>query len=325
MTSGRPATAASGSELEMPLPNSARSGHDAVMLEAPQRAGAAEARLHFVADQQRFVASAPGAQVAHVSRAERTPRCRPGRFRGSRRPRSAARCLVRAGCVRTARTKYRACGSHPEMAPARSRRSRLTIHSFNAGMPPACCAPSVRPWKALSNETITFLARPPDLTPCVRHSLMAHSTASEAGGEQENLLQRLGQKRGQPLHQLARGSRWGSSSWSAAARRPGATMASAISRRPWPALAISTPDDQSIHCCPRRRRPGSLPRDATRPAAVRAWRLVRTRVGAPISAATQAPGQPVPRSAERRLHARHGVRDETVFFGHASPVRQAPP
>src|ERR1035437_4729616 len=57
--------------------------------------------------------------------------------------------------------------------------SKLTIHSFKAGMPPACCAPSVRPWKDLSKDTITFVERPPDFTQCVRHSLMAHSTASE--------------------------------------------------------------------------------------------------------------------------------------------------
>ena len=70
-------------------------------------------------------------------------------------------------------------------------------------MPPACCAPSVRPWNALSKETMTFLARPPDFTPCVRHSLMAHLDGFRAGGEQEDLLQRLGQN-GDQLFDQAR-------------------------------------------------------------------------------------------------------------------------
>ena len=42
--------------------------HDAVMLEAPQRAAASEAGLHFVANQQRLVARAPLPQRLHVLR-----------------------------------------------------------------------------------------------------------------------------------------------------------------------------------------------------------------------------------------------------------------
>ena len=75
--------------------------HDAVVLESPQRAGAAEAGLHFVAHQQRLVAGAPLAQAPACSRPARRPRCRPGRFPGSRPPRSAARCRARASCARS--------------------------------------------------------------------------------------------------------------------------------------------------------------------------------------------------------------------------------
>ena len=46
-------------------------------------------------------------------------------------------------------------------------------------MPPACCEPSVRPWKAFWNETMVTLRSPPMLWPWVRQSLMAHSTVSE--------------------------------------------------------------------------------------------------------------------------------------------------
>ena len=150
ITSGRPATADSGSELEMPLPNARQVRHDAVMLEAPHRAGAAEARLHFVAHQQRLVPGAPLAQRLHVFR---------------RRERGAAALIGfqdHAGHVlrldvvlaqaraRKPRRKCRACGSRPGNGTCTKPGSRLTIHSFSAGMPPACCEPSVRPWNALS-------------------------------------------------------------------------------------------------------------------------------------------------------------------------------
>ena len=55
----RPITAASGSELEMPLPQRSQVRHDAVMLESPQRARTAESGLHLIADQQRLVGVAP--------------------------------------------------------------------------------------------------------------------------------------------------------------------------------------------------------------------------------------------------------------------------
>ena len=56
--------------------------------------------------------------------------------------------------------------------------SRLTIHSFRAGMPPAICAPSVRPWKAFWKVTMVIFASPATFRPQVRASLIAHSQAS---------------------------------------------------------------------------------------------------------------------------------------------------
>ncbi len=57
--------------------------------------------------------------------------------------------------------------------------SRLTIHSFRAGMPPIICAPSVRPWKAPSKLTIPILRSPPAERPWVRASLTAASVVSD--------------------------------------------------------------------------------------------------------------------------------------------------
>ena len=39
--------------------------------------------------------------------------------------------------------------------------SRLTIHCLSAGIPPAICAPRVRPWNALSNVTMPIFRVPP--------------------------------------------------------------------------------------------------------------------------------------------------------------------
>ena len=51
-------------------------------------------------------------------------------------------------------------------------------HSCWAAMPPASCAPIVRPWNALRKETITRLAGPCRRSPQVLASLMAASLAS---------------------------------------------------------------------------------------------------------------------------------------------------
>ena len=71
-----------------------------------------------------------------------------------------------------------------------------------------------------------------------------------AGGQQEDLLQRLGQNGDELFHQaradLARKAIVGEQ----VRRRPARRWRPTISWRPWPALAISTPDDQSIHWLP---------------------------------------------------------------------------
>ena len=120
-------------------------GNDAVVLEAPERAGAAEAGLHFVADQQRLVAGAPLRAAPACIRRARTRRCRPGTFRGSRRRRSAAPRCARAARVRKPSNEVSAVRNPSGNGICTKPGSRLTIHSFSAGMPPACCDPSVRP------------------------------------------------------------------------------------------------------------------------------------------------------------------------------------
>ena len=63
MIASRPITAEIGSELLMPLPQQMRSGRDAVVLERPELAGAAEPRLHLVEGQHDAVLAAPLAQA----------------------------------------------------------------------------------------------------------------------------------------------------------------------------------------------------------------------------------------------------------------------
>ena len=84
--------------------------HDAVVLEAPQRAGTAEAGLHFVAHQQRFVAGAPRAQVAHVCGGRKGGAAALVGFQDHAGHVLRLDRSFRAGCARTSRRKCPACG-----------------------------------------------------------------------------------------------------------------------------------------------------------------------------------------------------------------------
>ncbi len=133
--------------------------------------------------------------------AQARPRCRLDRFPGSRPPRFAAStpcsCSARSKPAKDVSSVRNPSGNGICAKPG----SKFTIQSFNDGIPPACCEPSVRPWKAFSYETITFLPCPPVRIPSVRQSLMAHSTVSDPVVSRNTFLSGAGSSGRNSRHQ----------------------------------------------------------------------------------------------------------------------------